>query len=437
MLKNNCSPIKKISHAGAKLAHRGSQIIDQASLAVQNGAKLSNAVVASAKSSPVTHRSRYNSNVVDNDVVGSMDNVNHRRPRGGGIRDRINKFDSVAASHRGGYYGSRQHQQQQTKTLSDQSMTSPLRSSVVVPRRLVARREPEDMPAFNPSYREPKSEQDSTGKEVEKENELPPDQHQQPHSSPHAKSVAKNDTEVVSSPQHKPPKSHRKQMKQKLQETLSPVLNNMLRSDNNNNSSNNNNNGEAEQLKKRLQQLEKENDKLERRNARLENKCDKLKRYNVTLEETVVSNDQVNMCSNSTKEEAATKNDNKAKTKKRLSNEHPLIASPLRKHLKAVHAASESNSAVTVVKEPFALYPPEHLPLRDHVSDVQKGGYLGSDDCHLDTLGSLTGNRDGEERRRRSSNVDQDGIEKEQEEAMYLLNSAAFLFQKSSRRNLG
>lgn len=285
------------------------------------------------------------------------------------------------------------------------------------------------MPAFNPSYREPKSEQDSKGKGVEKENELPPDQHQQPHSSPHAKSVAKNDTEVVSSPQHKPPKSHRKQMKQKLQETLSPVLNNMLRSDNNNNSSNNNN-GEAEQLKKRLQQLEKENDKLERRNARLENKCDKLKRYNATLEETVASNDQVNMCSNSTKEEAATKNDNKAKTKKRLSNEHPLIASPLRKHLKAVHAASESNSAVTVVKEPFALYPPEHLPLRDQ-------GYLGSDDCHLDTLGSLTGNRDGEERRRRSSNVDQDGIEKEQEEAMYLLNSAAFLFQKSSRRNLG
>eukprot|EP01082_Thalassiosira_pseudonana_P014014 g12554.t1 g12554 contig6:2149790-2151103(-) len=410
MLKNNCSPIKKISHAGAKLAHRGSQIIDQASLAVQNGAKLSNAVVASAKSSPVTHRSRYNSNVVDNDVVGSMDNVNHRRPRGGGIRDRINKFDSVAASHRGGYYGSRQHQQQQTKTLSDQSMTSPLRSSVVVPRRLVARREPEDMPAFNPSYREPKSEQDSTGKEVEKENELPPDQHQQPHSSPHAKSVAKNDTEVVSSPQHKPPKSHRKQMKQKLQETLSPVLNNMLRSDNNNNSSS-------------KTTTEKPNSSR--------NDCNNWKRRTTSWKGGMQDWRTIR------KEEAATKNDNKAKTKKRLSNEHPLIASPLRKHLKAVHAASESNSAVTVVKEPFALYPPEHLPLRDHVSDVQKGGYLGSDDCHLDTLGSLTGNRDGEERRRRSSNVDQDGIEKEQEEAMYLLNSAAFLFQKSSRRNLG
>ncbi|KAL7505686.1 hypothetical protein ACHAXN_003125 [Cyclotella atomus] len=167
---------------------------------------------------------------------------------------------------------------------------------------------------------------------------------------------------------------------------------------------------EASQLRKRLQQLEAENEKLESKNQSLENKCQVLIKENQRLEASQALAD------------ISIKKEQKSTSKKRLSNEHPLISTPLRIHLRAVQDASEINSFISVRKDPFPLFLPEHELTQNRQGD------------HLGDLGVLTGNiqnRDTMDDIDESSNA---GEKRQNEEAIDLLNSAAFLFKTSRRR---
>ena len=130
-------------------------------------------------------------------------------------------------------------------------------------------------------------------------------------------------------------------------------------------------------LRKRLQQLEAENEALERRNASLEEKCELLQRENIRLESA-----------NSSRGNESNNKRNRDAKKKRRSNEHPLISSPLRLHAQAVHEASESNSFVSVRKDPFPLFC-DYLATQN--SGIDDGAGTNVHGVHLDTLGALIG----------------------------------------------
>eukprot|EP00584_Thalassiosira_punctigera_P015571 CAMPEP_0172549498 /NCGR_PEP_ID=MMETSP1067-20121228/18566_1 /TAXON_ID=265564 ORGANISM="Thalassiosira punctigera, Strain Tpunct2005C2" /NCGR_SAMPLE_ID=MMETSP1067 /ASSEMBLY_ACC=CAM_ASM_000444 /LENGTH=404 /DNA_ID=CAMNT_0013336889 /DNA_START=111 /DNA_END=1325 /DNA_ORIENTATION=- len=130
------------------------------------------------------------------------------------------------------------------------------------------------------------------------------------------------------------------------------------------------------------------------------------------------------------------------RTKKR---EHPLIASPLRKHIRGVHDSACSNAKCTVLKDPFPLLPPNcarPLAAVANWDEVESDG-MG----HLDTLGTVTtgasrsglsGGRNTKSGRGRAGPGDDGAAEGErggEEAALDLLTSAAFMF-KNSRRNL-
>lgn len=176
---------------------------------------------------------------------------------------------------------------------------------------------------------------------------------------------------------------------------------------------------EAE-IKNRLLQLEEENQVLKKKNQSLVNKCQLLAETNERLQ---ASDGQVE---NSVITGRCERPNTKTKTaaKKISGNEHPLIATPLRNHVLAVQEASETNSYISVNKVPFALFPPEHLPRNEQ----------GNND-HLDNLGVLTGNvqlkTDDAPEYDEQSNA---GEKRKKEEAIDLLNSAAFLFKTSRRR---
>lgn len=177
---------------------------------------------------------------------------------------------------------------------------------------------------------------------------------------------------------------------------------------------------EESEIKKRLLQLEEENKVLQKKNQSLVKKCQLLAEANQTFQASgsqVENSVNIGRCKRPhTKTEFA--------AKKILRNEHPLIASPLRNHVLAVQEASETNSYISVNKEPFVLFPPKHIPRNEQ----------GNND-HLDNLGVLTGNvqveTDDAPEYDEPSNA---GEKRKNEEAIDLLNSAAFLFKTSRRR---
>ena len=177
-------------------------------------------------------------------------------------------------------------------------------------------------------------------------------------------------------------------------------------------------------LIRRLERLEKENQQLEAKNHSLEQKCRELINKNKRLEAVQTDAGENTKKMNNDNE---TKQKREAISKKRCSNEHPLIATPLRKHVHAVQEASETNSFISVRKEPFPLFPPSRGP----VNEVVTG------DSHLDELGILTGNNHHQSANRNAPSADDRNAreKRKNEEAMDLLNSAAFLF-KTSRRKL-
>ncbi|KAL7429872.1 hypothetical protein ACHAXH_001143 [Discostella pseudostelligera] len=131
-------------------------------------------------------------------------------------------------------------------------------------------------------------------------------------------------------------------------------------------------------------------------------------------------------------------------------NKHPLIQSPLRKHIKIVHDSACANASCTMIKEPFPLLllPP---PLQSHQQQRQQlssGGNGGEErqttSNHLHTLDILTSNATAtiaaSTTGHRMNNDDQDdegcSTKTKEEEAIDLLTTASFLF-KQSRRKLG
>ena len=171
-------------------------------------------------------------------------------------------------------------------------------------------------------------------------------------------------------------------------------------------------------LIRRLEQLERENEMLEIKNQSLEQKCEELVIKNKGLEASQTYADK-----NDNKVIKSKNNKEKGISKRRCSNEHPLIATPLRKHAHVVQEASETNSFVSVRKDPFPLFPPSQ--------GTNKNAVVNND--HLDELGVLTGNN---MQHRHAPSID-DGNAREKrknEEAIDLLNSAAFLFKTSRRR---
>lgn len=138
--------------------------------------------------------------------------------------------------------------------------------------------------------------------------------------------------------------------------------------------------------------------------------------------------------------------------KKRDKEQHSLIQSPLRKHIKMVHDSACSNAKCTMTKEPFPLFPPELGGQGGPTTSLALAAVANWDEersvGHLDMLGSIvTGtvsNINKNKKRGGGVNNDKDSVrgnsEKEKggkdEAALDLLTSAAFLF-KHSRRNLG
>jgi len=209
-------------------------------------------------------------------------------------------------------------------------------------------------------------------------------------------------------------------------------------------------------LKKQLRALEKDNEKLMKRNSRLERKCDKLARDNTQLIEEVEvvqaagnnggsSNGTANTAhqkGNSNSQGNNTSYGVHQEPNKRDPDDHPLIGSPLRKHMKFVHDSAESNCTVTMRKAPFPLLPPEQT--RAIMEARMKEMKEEEDGQHLGMLGNVTGTPSLDvdasfalsyKKRRGKRTKDGEGDSSEEEEAVDLLTSAAFMF-KTSRRNL-
>lgn len=140
------------------------------------------------------------------------------------------------------------------------------------------------------------------------------------------------------------------------------------------------------------------------------------------------------------------------RSKKRGKTSHSLISSPLWSHIRRVHDSACSNATCTIRKDPFPLLPPECTNPLAAVANWEEGkgrdegspgGVSNSGIGHLGTLGSVTGNWKG-------SGVGSekgataaagglsagDGSERKdgEEAALDLLTSAAFLFQHSRRK---
>ena len=208
---------------------------------------------------------------------------------------------------------------------------------------------------------------------------------------------------------------------------------------------------ETEMLKKQLRALEKDNEKLMKRNSRLERKCDKLARDNTQLQaagknggsgstpNAAYQQDEINSQDNGHSYEMQQED----QSNKRDPDDHPLIGSPLRKHMKLVHESAESNCTVTMRKAPFPLLPPEQTRAIMEERMKEREGEEEDEGPHLGMLGSVTGTPAMEvdanfalsyKKRRGKRTKDGEGGS-EEEEAVDLLTSAAFMF-KTSRRNL-
>ena len=111
------------------------------------------------------------------------------------------------------------------------------------------------------------------------------------------------------------------------------------------------------------------------------------------------------------------------KPNKREAGEHPLIASPLNKHIKTVYDSACSNSICTATKAPFPLLPQERL------GEEEKGRN------YLDVLGAATGVKNFEARKtKESARAEEKERGADEERAVDLLTSAAFLFKHSRRK---
>ena len=437
------SPIKKISKAarrgGTKLAasaaHKGSQFYEQ----VQN------------RMAEVDTRHHHNSSAETSGASGSdMASAAHRSR----VRDQINRFNSVAVSsqnnnnddgsntkdhrHRHRHHdtaSTRRHHRQQpdsSKGLAEYDADSA-------------------EPSCNPNYYEKENESNQPAAAALNITSAPysftskdgvrvlsPAMHQQRKKSPKKTSSSSSPKKTGSSSPKKSSSSSQPTESSSTTETK--------------------NHDETEMLKKHLRALEKDNEKLMKRNSRLERKCDKLARDNTSLVEEVEGQATRNNVGTSHAAHTGKYNSHQGDnsyvvhqddhSNKRDPDEHSLIGSPLRKHMKMVHESAESNCTVTMKKAPFPLLPPEKtraiLEARKKEMEEKEEE---EDGPRLGMLGNVTGTSSLEvdanfalsyKKRRGQRTKDGEGGSSsvdEEEEAVDLLTSAAFMFQ-TSRRNL-
>lgn len=444
-MKSNKSPIKKISHAATaatrqttKLAsvaaHRGSQFLDQASSVVQNGTKLSSAVVASTSSPVLAYRGngggrgagRHNHHHPqhhDSDGMEIESPISSSTSYATSFLDKISKFDAVAA-------GKSPYTSKNVTGVPSPSV----HGSVTRRHRVVKRVEVEE-----PSP--------SSLREIEKENAEPSGNrsHHFGAKTNIARHLLSKLSPEVERNRHSSTTKHRSPKKEEL------MPNEVNKCDENNAA-------RTKLLEKRLKQLEKENRTLKKTNASLENKCEQLIQEKSHLEREMINlnNNKAGYIKTkydgvtSKKEPTQNNSTHGMNNRKQNIDEHPLIQSPLRKHVRAVNEASESNSVVTMKKEPFPLLLPSEQ-LQQHRLTVQQSQGSSEDGgvsyTHLDTLGALTHNENVDCKKwnpmpsaggcnQVKTNVEKGGRDKKSEDAMDLINSAAFLFQNSSRRKL-
>jgi len=396
------SPMQKISHVGLKLANRGSQLYDSASSAVAHGAQLSNVVAskAGAKADELKEQMR------------SPDRK--ERPSMGGIRDRINKFDSASKSrnveyHHHGRRGGTAHRRGAGGGGGGYETVTPI------------------PPPCNPGF-------------YEKENE-PSNQKQS--SNTDYTFTSRDGVKKLT------PSFRRKKSRQKMEVTCPPA-----------NPSYRENEGEVAWNEKQARRSHWNNNGTDRNDQPQESKNgDRRQERNgqhTTIENMAVDIAELNRAAvmpnskNKTYHSHAAARSNKQKhhntygfqrTKKRNPVDHPLIQSPLRKHIKGVHDSASSNATCTMLKDPFMLLPPDQQirPLAAVANWEESVGGMG----HLDTLGSVTGTlkmsgggRTNTNHGGKGGGADDSICAEKDEGALDLLTSAAFLF-KHSRRNLG
>ncbi len=136
-------------------------------------------------------------------------------------------------------------------------------------------------------------------------------------------------------------------------------------------------------------------------------------------------------------------------------NKHPLIQSPLRKHIKIVHDSACANASCTVIKEPFPLLllppPPhqrQHQQLKEWTSDhLYTLDVLTTTTTSIPRTIGVTGYENTTMKKDENPKVEEgdhndcrqgcsNSSSRKEEEAIDLLTSASFLFQQS-RRKLG
>lgn len=446
------SPIKKISNAarrGTKLAasaaHKGSQLYEQVQTRM--------AEVDNKEKSPSRHHHSSAATTTSSASSCDMDRAAYRSR----VRDQINRFNSVAVSAQNNNDGSttKEHRQHHDVTTSRRHHH---RQQTETTKKLVEYADNDAAaPSFNPNYYEKENESNqpavvnTTSASYSFTSEsgvrvLSPAMHQQRKKSPKKTSLSpKQASSLLSSPPKKSSSSSQPNQTPPPESNTETI-------------------DETEMLRKHLRALEKDNEKLMKRNSRLERKCDKLTRDNTQLMEEVAEQAAGNNnCSSSSSSDTAhaahdhvssNSQDHNSyygvyqdeQTNKRDPDEHPLIGSPLRKHMKLVHESAESNCIVTMKKAPFPLLPPEQTRAILEARKKEMEEEVEEDGRHLDMLGNVTGTSSLEvdanfalsykKRRGKRTKDGTGGSSLEEEEAVDLLTSAAFMFKTSRRKML-
>ncbi|KAL3776573.1 hypothetical protein ACHAW5_000337 [Stephanodiscus triporus] len=452
------SPIKNLV---AVAASRTTQLYDSASAAVQQGAQLSSVVASKAKRHAQQHHGMMTTTTTTTTPSPrrGRDDDSGSGPKGG-VRDRINLFDSASRGD-----GRKLTRDSQATSLAAYSSfrQSPYRKHALG--RMAARRDREEA-GQRVERRQREARDDDHDDDIplhishghrpttdhlchEKENEV--NKIERKHAAAAVASVSKDrkDPSSTSPPPHVVIRRSDREMvgvatnseqPRRMPKERDEVItrDDRLADDVGNETHQRNDGGSHRHWKRNGTEGESAKDGKDEHGGRTtKTKCGGGRHHrdenavNTTTEEMPASaSDNENVPRLTTTTTRTTGGDN-AKKRYSPSNryKHALIQSPLRKHMKAVHDSACSNATCTITKEPFPLL----LPSSGGVPPPS------SRPNHLVLLGAVTGaaaspKSDGD------GNVGKDEEEEAAEErgdeaATDLLTSAAFLF-KNSRRNL-
>eukprot|EP00581_Thalassiosira_minuscula_P013452 CAMPEP_0183718292 /NCGR_PEP_ID=MMETSP0737-20130205/11594_1 /TAXON_ID=385413 /ORGANISM="Thalassiosira miniscula, Strain CCMP1093" /LENGTH=446 /DNA_ID=CAMNT_0025947827 /DNA_START=95 /DNA_END=1435 /DNA_ORIENTATION=- len=446
--------MSKLSHVGNKLANRGTKLFDATSAAVAQGAQLSSVVASKAADRAEDLAER----------IASPEKLKkHKRKKstpGKGIRDRINKFDSASKSHvdqqyvRGnsGLRGvprsprSRHHDSGGSVGAGEEydamdAMPNPI------------------PPPCNPHFYEKENEPNNLRHAFESDEgmEKPAFRRKKNKGRHHVEDMAvppNNPSYRQNNSSHHPPVNpHYRNVEQEGTRNEKPSRR-----------SHGEHNGTGRSVMHKSNNADRRLDMNDHRNKGGDSMADLEALNRAAILSNSKPTTDTSQATRSHKQQ--TKHNKQPRrynnlTKKRDPIHHPLIQSPLRKHIRGVHDSAVSNATCTMLKDPFPLLPPRNdiRPLaavagweteedkddwrrskrgngRDGFGSSGSGGGMG----HLDALGTMTGKIDGSAIKRHAAANDDDANNETKKDgegaALDLLTSAAFLF-KHSRRNLG